>query len=201
MEEKISVHCKTKEEFRSVCKKHGFDISCDRDLSDEPVGICIGGRWKGMYGACSQHREDEGYTIITAEEYLKKGEEFKVGDKVIAVNKGRNFDTDGVIVGNEYTIICIPRDSKKIDLGEMFSFVHEKNDFRLATNQTKTIKSEEAKMEINENVLDVFEGKPKDIKLVTKHFDSAMKERIFLEANKVAILKACRDAEKEAEDK
>ena len=166
MSEKIAVHCETKEEWIKVQGKAFGRIRTSIFAGADCINPAS--TW-----ASKRHYQGEGYTIISAQEYLKE-DEFKVGGKVIFLHAD-GFEsncgnyTGGLKLGDTYMI------SKARDGGvkvEGDTWWHDKRHFTVTPNfdQTKTIKEEA--MNINDNVLEVFKEDAVMAGKISKRFGS-----------------------------
>ena len=101
MEDKIAVHCKTEEEWNRVVSKLGPKLTGSYPWKSSRSDACISTDGSG-YGGIGLQTE-EGYTIISAADYLKEGEveEFKKGDRVelTEVKGSLKIGGQGSIVG------------------------------------------------------------------------------------------------------
>lgn len=143
-------------------------------------------------------------------DYLKESE-FKVGDRVECIEgwgetvKGHIYTFAGYLMG----------DSNYIQLEEMLKISPSSNyntsSFKLANNQTKTIKEEESNMKtihINEIVDAVFDQK-EEMKVVQEQLGTQIEKMfegcvdlgvIWTTENKVAVLKRANDMKTEEDE-
>jgi hypothetical protein len=181
--EKIAVRFNSVKELKAICRKaNKQDISTWTDAEIIGNTFC-------MYldgGACRIHDREadclrRGYKIITAEDYLKEG--FKVGDRVECIEPKGLEAVFNLKKNKIYTIISVSSDAIRLQ-GEKMAYCIER--FKLANNQTKTIKQEE-RMQINETIVKVCKEKKKsigDLELLNKYFSSEItsqfKDELFL---------------------
>jgi hypothetical protein len=208
--EKIAVHCRTKEEWDRVMAtipktRHGTFTWCT-------TYPCIGlVNMKNPETIGTQSRKwysNRGHTIISAAEYLNEGgkdvSEFKVGDRVECINSGKiggYSAPSNLTLGSVYTIKEIIGVFLELnELGD--TATPRKERFKLA-NKTQTTK--ENKM--NKSIESVFaEDKVKDGNLVQRYFGTEIAENFTgeftLAAHKEAYLKEAKKREKaDKEDK
>lgn len=232
MSEEIVVHCTTEEEWDAVQKKAVSEgiMWCDGDTHSDSWKVygdksCIN-IWdaEGMCYADKGHYEDEGYTIISAQEYLKEGGKvgFKVGDRVIYCEAhvdedvegypGNLIEADGLVLNGTYTISDVSEMGNLEFEESSYMYWHHPSHFRLlsqTTNQTKEhiMKSNS----VNKAVQEVYGGKGytgDQMLLVDKHFGDEVQDnftgKLILKQNEEAYLKeavAREDDEKEAAEK
>jgi hypothetical protein len=196
---KVAVHCKTEEEWERVQKEAFGAIRCSTNyFNGREKDYCINP--SSTWGGKSYYASD-GYHIISAQEYLgeeeinQKGgseveEKIKVGDKVLitGIQDGEDFCGEELVVsishdGGSVTV-------KKPNGGSWF----------YETCNFKPIKQNKGEDKMNKNIVAVFE-KTEEAVMVEDYLTDAIKERIFMEKNKPAILKACKEAKEAAEAK
>lgn len=231
MSEKIAVHCPTKELWDKVEDKairEGKQWSSGHREPDywgyykDNICISLASTYL-MYGIKTGGcYEKEGYTIISAKDYLKEGGEeveFKVGDRVECIvmaedsqDRGRQIRSD-ILVGSIRTISRLVSTYREPHIAfDEGIYVHPSNLFKLANNQTKIIKEEkgEEKMKkviINEIVDAVFDKK-EDMKLVQEQLGSEIEimfegcielGTIWTTKNKEEVLARAHEIQKEKE--
>lgn len=222
MSEKIAVHCKTREEWDSVQKKavSGGILWCDKVKYSDTWSTygddsCIAFTAQGMKFSPSRFYKEDGYTIISAQEYLKEGggEEFKVGDRVELVMDSGHLEEGGMgtIEVIEDPSIGVTWDKYSIYNHNLGRRCKEGHGFWVRPKDVKHVNKQKEETEmsitINSTVAKVF----KDIKtaeMVTRHVGSEYPEdnhRAYLDLknNEKAVLKYCQeleDAEKASKD-
>lgn len=143
--------------LQHIVDKHMNDSSC------ENINCPSGGCTNCLAYGGSKHRN-------ALKEYLKEGEEFKVGDRVECIESDR-----GVEKGTTYIVTsthkggtglpCIKIDGEGL---EYTGFLCK--NFKLSNQSTKTTNKEET---MDKNIAEVYgEDKAKDANLVQKHFGS-----------------------------
>jgi hypothetical protein len=220
MSEKIAVQTFTKKEFLKVIEKipvGNWDNNCSDDINVYDVyksDTCI----DLIDGGYDHIEEFKGYTIITAEEYLKEGgeAEFKVGDRVECIADG-----DGAKIGmlgtvkeaSDQSCLAIEFDGY-IDTGHTcYNYCKDsmgrwvKNTYlRKITKQTKTEK-ENKDMEIGKHFMVIFKEDAELAVKMTKRFGYQYsgddRDLIALKRDKkdlLAIVKAEEDEAAKAKD-
>jgi hypothetical protein len=214
MSEKIAVHCPTEELWNKVRKvidpyqKRGYSWS----VWTTDSCFKIHAQKNANKGIC----RNEGYTIISAEEYLKEVKdevmeqrEFKVGDRV-EILQGYNIpDLAWIKAMDEHvgTIAIINSIAGNGFIGfKYLPCAYDKSWLKLLTNKPTTTKEETMSISINETVAKVFPKSIEDAKLVTKYFGSEYAEGnfrgfIFLRDNAVEVLREAKDRQKEDDAK
>lgn len=209
--EAIAVQCPTKELWDKVRKKIDPECSHSFTWSAWKENSCF--KPDAMLNSCINICNEQGYTIISAEEYLKEGEGFKVGDRVKCIDI--SF-LDGVDISNYmelggiYTIKAIFTregccDRLKLEEVESPTLTPNSNRFKLA-NKPKTTNKEEAMSKdnnVNKAVQKVFGGKKytgEQMLLVDKHLGGEIKtdtlSTMLLEDKADKILTVVNDMEK-----
>ena len=217
MEEKIAVECKNSELFRKVDKKAAKDLNCSRLHNDWQPGAIIGIGGIGQYQSLTRTFGDStwyknnGFKIISAEEYLNEGgkdvSEFKVGDRVEFVRGGKLGDESEewwrgeFALGGIYIVALMGHkdgDSRTWVRLKEHSYLHHPGHFKLAS-KTQTIK--ENKM--NKNISEVFD-KTKDALLVEKYLGNQIGttfiDGLMLTDKKTEVLAEAKRLEKEEKD-
>jgi hypothetical protein len=201
LEEKIAIHCKSKEEWQAV-EDEMFSLGNSwpsngsaRYQASYPYMFV--GEYYGLQKGTESYLKEKGYKIITAEDYLKEG--FKVGDRVECV-EGSKYITEGGI----YTVIG-ENELGNIRIKGIPERGYFPERFKLANNQTKTIKQEEVEMNIGKSFIKVFKEDAELAANMSERFGSQYGETerdlLALKRDKkelLAIVKAEEDAEKEA---
>lgn len=199
----IAVHCKTEEEWEASVKKRGkgYPISWEQANSSYP-GKAVAMNLEDECWSKLSFYKDEGYTIISAQEYLN---EFKVGDRVEILQGSNVPNLLWVNPMNDYVGNMATIKSKSSDK----SFVLEDIDWRWDTtwlklaNQTKTEETMSTSIQINSTVAKVFTDIP-TAQMVTRHLGKEYEEgnhRAYLDLNrdKEAVLVEAQRLEDEAE--
>lgn len=216
MSEKIAVHCPTSYDWDRVQEKvqRKYPDWRPKEWNQCKENTCIapsvdwGDRSPG-FGRMA-HWKNEGYTIISASEYLKDGKMKKIGIYKDLKFPTRDYDTNEIMptlpcgesntnwaCGGIECLECLLGDSNKAMLTEYLSLK-----VKPTTKQEKTMKENNT----NPDVLAVFGSKVKGDELVVidRHFDEAMLRRILMEKFSKEIQIDCNDAEAkrlEAEEK
>lgn len=191
--EKTAVRCRTKEEWITVLNRIG--ISPDKYPTNGESCVCV----DGSGHASAEYQKITGYTIISAEEYLKEGEEFKVGDRVRWKKDGLEYK----IYYRAGTNNSIKRNADKED--QVTHGAIRDIELELLTN--KTTNKEEAMSksnDVNKAVQKVFGDKKytgEQMLLVDKHLGGEIKTDtlsiMLLEDKADKILSIAEDMEKE----
>ena len=171
---KVAVHCKTETEWNRVCENH----SCTADfggvsgVSNECEEVGLRVDVQtGGWGSLGYFKSN-GFHIISAHEYLGEDPTHSLAGLDVRVGNGR-IDLQWGLT-----------ESQLAKLGA-------------EPLQTNNIKGED---KMNKNIVAVFE-KTEEAVMVEGYLTDAIKERIFMEKNKPAILKACKEAKEAAENK
>jgi hypothetical protein len=190
----IAIQCKSEEEWEKVKSKMEASFPVWRDdVFGEPAD-CISGSGSGW--ASQAYYKKDGYTIISAAEYLNEGgrdvSEFKVGDRVKCINK-HDYGNCGKI----FTVSKIGKGSA-IALQELgTTCCYNPDCFKLISTQT----TKENNM--NKNISDVFE-KTKEALLVEKHLGAQIGtnfiDGLILADKKVEVLAEAKRLEKEEKE-
>jgi hypothetical protein len=205
-EEKIAVHCKTREDWGNVQREMLRQGYCwgSRDKKvmypSQELPYCIAvpkGDTGGMQKSPRAYWEEEGYKIIPASEYLVT-EEFKVGDRVEIAGHS-NIDTSGEYLGKTGTIRTVDKSDcehpYQVSIDESVGIIWFSK-VKVLTNQPKTTKKEESKR--NEIIKDVFEEESSKVAQVindeygdevSNTFGASPKlGAMFVEANKTEMI-------------
>jgi len=198
--EKIAVHCPTRDLWDRVQIKLYGGIEYTY-WECHGTNACVSLNKSGTSRRSSYR--SWGYTIISAEDYLMEEDnvKFKVGDRVVGIDieHGSYIPFCGVegIITSASNITSIPLFTVEWDNGKKKEMYGKR--FKLATsNQTKTTKEET--MNINDNVLEVFENS-KDAKKVAQRFGDQYgttdRDTIALNNDKKKLLAIIEAEEKE----
>lgn len=180
MSEKIAVHTFTREEFLNVIEKIpiGSWDSADRD-DREVYDVYESNTCIDLSDGGYDHMEGfDGYTIISAEEYLREVE-FKVGDRVEIVKEhgDAQIGAKGIVISTNHTMYEQKHIGVKFDerINTSSDVAKEKGyGYYVYPECLKLIKSNKTKkennnMDISDNILEVFENS-KDAKKVAVRF-------------------------------
>lgn len=207
MSERIAVLCRTKELSHKVQEK---------SFAEGRYWCSSGEGLKDYYGECEYFLIEENeisrtcspssaYTIISAEEYLREEEVFKVGDRVECIGISgitEKYSKAIVKLGHKYIVSHIFNNGT-CGIEEAESCV-EKIDFKLTTKQTKT-KKENKSMEIGKSFIKVFKS---DAELALKmsdrfgaQYSNSDRDQIALERDKKQLLSIVEAEDEAAEAK
>lgn len=140
----------------------------------------------------------KGYTITTAEKYLKEGGEeveFEIGDEIRCISitgiTKKYQDETNIGIGGDYIVSHVYHDNT-MGLYDVDTIV-EKKDFKLK-NKDNNMKENN----IDPKVLKVF-GKEKgnlgELAIIDRHYNLGMLEEILMDKYKKETREACKDAE------
>ena len=216
MSEKIAVHCKTMEEWGKVLIKIDKVNTMWKKAFNDYKDSCIN---PADPATCDKtYYIREGYTIISAEEYLKE-EGFKVGDRVECINA---LGISALNEGDINIITCLDKQDGESYVGfkgntsssanylsTRFVLVNKREDTNRCTdiiNQALHNITKEETMTINDNVLEVFKEDAVMAGKVAKRFGTQYgtedRDALALKRDKkdlLAIIKA--EEEEAAKDK
>lgn len=203
MEDKIAVQCETEKEWDAVVKKSGVKNVCSaQDVIDSYGAVdknCI------MLDDRFNPREScirDGYTIISAVEYLNEGgkdvKKIKIGDKVV---RGPGWIWGGQD-GGEGGVGKVIRSSVESwwivrwENGSEQSYPYKAGEYglKIISNKTQTTKENNMKDNgIDSNVLAIFGDKltGNEVVVIDRHFTEQMLTRILMEKHHKAIQEAC----------
>lgn len=179
---KIAVQCETADEWDAVVKKAGkADSVCtgkqvvSNYKTINKYCIMLDGRFNPKRSCIS-----DGYTIISAADYLKEGEVEEVDQEKLCEFCRDHYE----LPSDSVHFMCEGR------------FCEDALELYLEDNPTIKKENKMKNNDINKNVAAVFSNKSgEELLLVDKHYSQDMMDRILMEIHKVAILKACKTAE------